>query len=336
MYTTQTSLTIARKIHGNRKCVICDNFYYPRKPVRDLRCAGCAEEIKSDPEKDRVYRECITRIQICRKYGLPFLQYFQMALSQKGLCAICHQPEVNNRILAIDHDHGTGKVRALLCMKCNTALGQFCDSPELLSKAVEYLYKHPPLPADSGKIHAPHNKQKQKRNQVLRLPNPKRTPPSREVRVVSFIKRWADKNGKPPTMREIRQNVSGVPYKDLSQILEDLLQSGIVCKIPGEKTTYYGILQIPEGFIPDEIPGVKPLAISELSQDEVEIRVLSLVLRWESKKDRPPTMREIGQNVSIPPAIDIDLSQSVSAMVESGLLHKVPGRKTTYYSTKEP
>ena len=37
------------------------------------------------------------------------------------------------------HDHTNGRVRGLLCLNCNTALGQFKDSTSLLLKAADYL-----------------------------------------------------------------------------------------------------------------------------------------------------------------------------------------------------
>jgi hypothetical protein len=41
--------------------------------------------------------------------------------------------------LEIDHDHQTGRVRGLLCHKCNTMLGMAADNPRWLQKAIEYL-----------------------------------------------------------------------------------------------------------------------------------------------------------------------------------------------------
>ena len=50
-------------------------------------------------------------------------------------CDICGR----TRKLEVDHNHATGDVRGVLCSRCNGALGQFCDDPVLLQKAIEYL-----------------------------------------------------------------------------------------------------------------------------------------------------------------------------------------------------
>lgn len=42
-------------------------------------------------------------------------------------------------VVAVDHDHTTGKVRGLLCNACNKGLGFFKDSKELLDKAIKWL-----------------------------------------------------------------------------------------------------------------------------------------------------------------------------------------------------
>lgn len=54
-------------------------------------------------------------------------------------CEICDGPPAVGRDLHLDHSHETGKFRGWLCHLCNTALGSFRDSPEILTKAQAYL-----------------------------------------------------------------------------------------------------------------------------------------------------------------------------------------------------
>jgi hypothetical protein len=62
-----------------------------------------------------------------------------MTTDQEGKCAICGSLE---RRLVIDHDHETGKVRALLCWGCNVGLGYFGDSPEMMMEAIAYVKQY--------------------------------------------------------------------------------------------------------------------------------------------------------------------------------------------------
>lgn len=80
-------------------------------------------------------------------YGMDREDFDRMVLDQDGLCAICGLVQIGeNRSLAVDHCHTTGKVRGLLCDPCNLGLGNFKDNPENLLKAAEYLKS---LPEDS-------------------------------------------------------------------------------------------------------------------------------------------------------------------------------------------
>jgi len=78
-----------------------------------------------------------------RKFGISLVEYEDLFKSQKGCCAICGRPQSEyKRRFAVDHDHVTGEVRALLCCYCNQGLGHFRDSLELLEKAAGYLKDH--------------------------------------------------------------------------------------------------------------------------------------------------------------------------------------------------
>ena len=83
-----------------------------------------------------------------RNYKITIEKYNEMLLSQNMCCAICLQEEKSldnrknkSRDLAVDHCHETGKVRGLLCWQCNTSLGKFKDSIEILQRAIDYLNK---------------------------------------------------------------------------------------------------------------------------------------------------------------------------------------------------
>lgn len=70
-------------------------------------------------------------------YGINLKQYDEMLLRQNSKCAICGGNCC--RKFSVDHNHSTGKIRGLLCIRCNTGLGCFGDSIETLNKAKNYL-----------------------------------------------------------------------------------------------------------------------------------------------------------------------------------------------------
>lgn len=69
-------------------------------------------------------------------YGITLERFSEMMLEQSGRCRICRG---RMKTPNIDHCHKTGKVRGLLCGRCNTALGGFQDSTKLLRAAICYL-----------------------------------------------------------------------------------------------------------------------------------------------------------------------------------------------------
>lgn len=79
-----------------------------------------------------------------RTYSITASEYSIMLEQQGNVCAICKKPETAIRngklqLLAVDHCHSSGKIRALLCHKCNQGLGAFHDDPLLLRAAAEYI-----------------------------------------------------------------------------------------------------------------------------------------------------------------------------------------------------
>ena len=85
--------------------------------------------------------------ELRRLYGITFDQYEAMYEAQSGGCALCCTPlllaggasQELGDIAHVDHCHTTGKVRGLLCHKCNRGLGLFQDNKETLMRAIDYL-----------------------------------------------------------------------------------------------------------------------------------------------------------------------------------------------------
>lgn len=80
-----------------------------------------------------------------RKYRLTPEGYGELLEKQAGCCAICGRraQDSTGKILSVDHDHETGRVRGLLCSHCNRGLGHFLDSEHLLRAAAAYLTEGP-------------------------------------------------------------------------------------------------------------------------------------------------------------------------------------------------
>jgi len=89
------------------------------------------------------YAASIRNSNLKALYGITQVEYDRMLKEQGGCCAICGGPPVGKkRVLSVDHNHVTKKVRQLLCDLCNTGLGRFKDDVELLRRAVAYLERH--------------------------------------------------------------------------------------------------------------------------------------------------------------------------------------------------
>lgn len=104
---------------------------------------AAARRYRSTPDGKKYQADLARRKNITR-YGITVEQYAEMLASQGGKCLLCEAREADSlkRRLHVDHDHDTGKVRGLLCSSCNIGIGKFCDNPERLRKAADYLERN--------------------------------------------------------------------------------------------------------------------------------------------------------------------------------------------------
>lgn len=112
---------VLAKLRKRRK-PLCPTCNERPKAGRDAYCVQCG----------RARRR---RLDLERVYGLTTEGYDKLLEDSGGQCAICGKAAE----LVVDHDHVSGKVRGLLCRKCNVAIGSLGDSPETLRRAFAYL-----------------------------------------------------------------------------------------------------------------------------------------------------------------------------------------------------
>lgn len=101
------------------------------------RYAPYRKEYYQQPEQKLKYRKRF----IERKYGISYEEYEKMVDLQRNVCYVCNRPEPDKRNahLAIDHCHKTGKIRKLLCSRCNKIVGGLEENEDLAEKIKQYI-----------------------------------------------------------------------------------------------------------------------------------------------------------------------------------------------------
>lgn len=105
----------------------------PEKRNAQKRRRYAARKLE-DPE---AFRRIGRRHDRRKKYGLTPEDFEAMWTAQGGRCALCR--EVPTGRVAVDHCHSTGRVRGILCTRCNVGIGNLRDDPDLLQRALDYL-----------------------------------------------------------------------------------------------------------------------------------------------------------------------------------------------------
>lgn len=143
-----------------RECQSCQSLYpctevfFPKASGNGLR-RTCKECVQARMRRWRLHRR--SNVLLSRRdrkkgrekhrwldFGLTPEGFETLRLQQGGLCAICRQAETvrhGRRLIAltVDHCHITGRVRGLLCVRCNRALGLVRDSSAVLRGIAAYL-----------------------------------------------------------------------------------------------------------------------------------------------------------------------------------------------------
>jgi len=121
-------------------------------------CRGCGdefplEELKKNPDathgRSNICGNCNAEYVRFKRKGITRDEYDALSEKQDHACHVCGwEPRLQpiRRKLEIDHCHGSGEVRALLCGRCNRMLGQAKDNPLVLLSGYVYLVE-----TDTGK-----------------------------------------------------------------------------------------------------------------------------------------------------------------------------------------
>jgi len=120
--------------------------YYKENKDKVLRqCKKYRENNKKimKKRKSKYFKDNFIKIReknLKRTYGISIKEYSKLFLKQKGNCAICGRNQKCQRYnFSVDHNHKNGKIRGLLCTKCNFLIGHANDDINILSNAVKYL-----------------------------------------------------------------------------------------------------------------------------------------------------------------------------------------------------
>ena len=119
----------------NKTCIKCrekNNLWYSQD--KDGRKTKAKERYIRIKEKVSQYRSD-RRLKI--KYSLDRKEWEEMLTKQDNKCLICGSGFETLKP-CVDHDHRTGKVRALLCRRCNLDL-QVVENQDFMEKALKYL-----------------------------------------------------------------------------------------------------------------------------------------------------------------------------------------------------
>ena len=132
-----------------RTCMTCSvekhiTEFYMRDKKTGRRHSACKECDKARVKaRHQANPERTRNNDLKRNYGITLQEHQEMYEKQNGVCATCKKPGDGKwKKLWVDHDHKTGKVRQLLCRRCNMILGQADDNISLFSEYIKYLQKH--------------------------------------------------------------------------------------------------------------------------------------------------------------------------------------------------
>jgi hypothetical protein len=118
-----------------RERMMADNRRWVERNLEKI-AAQNRDRWRTDPD----FRAKRLAATLRSRYGITLDDYYEMLERQHGLCKVCFKPvtALTTR-LSVDHCHATGRVRSLLCKRCNTGAGFFDDDAGRMRRAADHV-----------------------------------------------------------------------------------------------------------------------------------------------------------------------------------------------------
>jgi hypothetical protein len=140
------------KINAQRRQNRAENKNGAQERLRAQKVRAWQKNRDKELEKSKVryQREKDERAskRLKKDFGITLDEYNAMFEMQKGLCAVCGEPQKirdkygNLRRFSVDHHHKTGRVRQLLCGPCNLSIGLVKENVVTLNSMIDYIKRH--------------------------------------------------------------------------------------------------------------------------------------------------------------------------------------------------
>lgn len=121
-----------------REAVTLSKCHPPERDRGGGLCGTCYQKQYRTRNKEKLKVQGNNN-RLIRLFGITSEDKERMRMEQEGKCAICgNKPYVGGKDLHVDHCHKTGKVRGLLCARCNWYLGKIDSDPLIINRIIEY------------------------------------------------------------------------------------------------------------------------------------------------------------------------------------------------------
>lgn len=128
-YCSRKCVGLSLQRHNVSVCENCSGAFTPPRSTSkycSVTCSGLAH--RALPRRPKRMLTRIVKVEKARVLAV-----------QGAACAACRTAFTRSRDAHLDHCHASGKIRGVLCRKCNTALGLLGDDPYKVKALLDYL-----------------------------------------------------------------------------------------------------------------------------------------------------------------------------------------------------